>query len=92
MDILKKPVLCTTSGLQPYEITSVEEAMVRITSEKAIYILEDENIKIRSQYRSFSLPKIISSLTYHTLPKLEVRFSRLNILYRDDLRLSLIHI
>lgn len=85
MDILRKPVLVTTSGLQPYEITSVEEAMVRLVSEKAIYVLEDNNFQIRSQYQSFALPKIISSLTYHVLPKLEVRFSRLNVLYRDDL-------
>lgn len=84
MNILNRDVLLTTSGYQPFDILNVEDAIKMIYSKRARYIIQDSNIKIRSQKISMNLPIAISSTTTHSVIPVPIIFSKQNVIYRDD--------
>ncbi len=84
--MLYSPVLILNSGMTPIDICRVKDAIVLQVMEKAIAIKVEQNQRIRSQYLSFPLPKVIILLNYYKIPRKKVVYSRLNIIYRDDMR------
>lgn len=84
--MLYSPVLILNTGMLPIDICRVKDAIVLQILEKANPIKVEEDKKIRSQYLSFSLPRVISLLNYHKIPPKKVVYSKLNIIYRDDMR------
>jgi len=74
--MLNAPVLTLNTGMVPIDICNVREAIILQVLNKAEAVKVDENQRIRSQY--LSLP--------HKIPRKQVVHSRLNIIYRDDMR------
>lgn len=86
MNILSRPVLVLTSGFQPYDVITSAEAFQKLFLEKAWPVLEDNNIRIHSMTDSWALPKAISMKNYSILPVKNVFYSKLNVVYRDELQ------
>ncbi len=86
--MLNSEVLVLNSGFIPIRITSVKEAICLITSYKAITIVEEDRV-IRSPSLSLPMPSVISIPGYSSFPKKRVTFSKLNVIYRDDMRCQL---
>lgn len=82
--MLNTDVLVLNSGFIPIRITSAREAICLLTTDKAVPILEEDSY-IRSPSISIKLPSVISILGYSSLPKRRVAFSKLNVIYRDDM-------
>ncbi len=82
--MLNSDVLVLNSSFIPIRIASARDAICLITADKAIPIIE-ENTLIRSPSISIKVPSVISILGYSRLPKRRVSFSKLNIIYRDDM-------
>ena len=68
----------------PIDICNVREAITLQVLKKAEAIRVDENQRIRSQYLSLPLPRVIMLFNFHKIPRKKVIHSRLNIIYRDD--------
>ncbi len=83
--ILNSEVLVLNSGFIPIRITSVKEAICLITAYKAVAIVEEERC-IRSPSLSIPMPSVISIPGYSSFPRKRVTFSKLNVIYRDDMR------
>ena len=84
--MLDSPVLTLNSGMIPIHICNVKEAVILQVLNKAEAIKVDENYTIHSQYLSIPLPRVIMLFNFHKIPKKQVVYSRLNIIYRDDMR------
>jgi len=84
--MLNLPVLTLNSGMVPIDICNVKEAITLQVLKKAEAIKVDEKYTIRSQYLSIPLPRVIMLLNFHKIPRKRVVYSRLNIIYRDDMR------
>jgi len=84
--MLSSPVLILNSGMIPIDICRVKDAIVLQVLEKANAIKVEEDKRIRSQYLSFPLPRVIELLNFHKIPRKKVVYSKLNIIYRDDMR------
>ncbi|MEW6096934.1 MAG: HNH endonuclease [bacterium] len=84
--MLYSPVLILNSGMIPIDICRVKDAIVLQVLEKANAIKVEQDKKIRSQYLSFPLPRVIGLFNYHKIPRKKVVYSKLNIIYRDDMR------
>ena len=84
--MLDSPVLTLNSGMIPIHICNVKEAVTLQVLNKAEAIKVDENYTIHSQYLSIPLPRVIMLFNFHKIPKKRVVYSRLNIIYRDDMR------
>lgn len=82
--MLSSDVLVLNSGFIPVRITSVQEAVSLLVSEKAYSVIEDD-LYVRSPSISIRVPSVISLLHYGAFPKKKVAFSKLNVIYRDDL-------
>ncbi|HAV42902.1 TPA: HNH endonuclease [bacterium] len=80
------PVLTLNSGMIPIDICRVRDAIVLQLLNKAAAIKVEQGKWIRSQYLSFALPRVITLFNYHKIPEKKVVYSRLNIIYRDDMR------
>ena len=70
----------------PIDICNVREAVTLQVLKKAEAIKVDHNFSIRSQFLSIPLPRVIMLFDFHKIPKRKVVYSRLNIIYRDDMR------
>lgn len=70
----------------PIDICRVKDAIVLQILEKAAAVKVEHDRQIRSQYLSFALPRVITLFNYHKIPKKKVVYSKLNIVYRDDMR------
>lgn len=70
----------------PIDICRVKDAIVLQVMEKAEAIKVESEQLIRSQHLSFALPRVITLFNYSRIPKKKVVYSRLNIIYRDDMR------
>ena len=84
--MLNSPVLTLNSGMIPIDICNVKDAIILQILNKAEAVKVDETFTIRSQYLSVPLPRVIMLFNFHQIPKKRVVFSRLNIIYRDDMR------
>ncbi len=80
------PVLTLNTGMVPIDICNVKEAIILQVLKKAEAIRVDESQRIRSQYLSLPLPRVIMLFNFHKIPRKRVIHSRLNIIYRDDMR------
>jgi 5-methylcytosine-specific restriction endonuclease McrA len=83
--MLDAPVLTLNSGMIPIDICNVRQAVTLQVLKKAEAVKVDANYTIRSQYLSIPLPRVIMLFNFHKIPKKHVVFSRLNIIYRDDM-------
>jgi len=84
--MLNSPVLTLNTGMVPIDICNVKEAIILQVLNKAEAIKVDENQRIRSQFLSLPLPRVIMLINFHKIPRKRVIHSRLNIIYRDDMR------
>ena len=84
--MLDSPVLTLNSSMIPIDICNVKEAVILQILNKAEAVKVDENYVIHSQYLSIPLPRVIMLLNFHRIPRKKVVYSRLNIIYRDDMR------
>src|SRR3989304_1297964 len=83
--MLDAPVLTLNSGMIPIDICNVRQAVILQVLKKAGAVKVDASCTIRSQYLSIPLPRVIMLFNFHKIPKKHVVFSRLNIIYRDDM-------
>jgi len=84
--MLNSPVLTLNSGMVPIDICNVKEAIVLQILNKAEAVKVDTSMNVRSQYLTLPLPRVIMLFNFHKVPKKKVAYSRLNIIYRDDMR------
>jgi len=75
-----KPTL-VLNNKEPIKFISAKTAMEKILCDKAIAI-DNYDIPVRSMKLSLFLPNIIESNCFN--PKVTKKFSKLNVLYRDD--------
>jgi 5-methylcytosine-specific restriction endonuclease McrA len=83
--MLNSPVLTLNSGMVPIDICNVKEAIVLQILKKAEAVKVDTSLNIHSQYLTLPLPRVIMLFNFHKVPKKRVAYSRLNIIYRDDM-------
>lgn len=77
-------VLVLNSGFIPLRITNIHDAISLLVTEKAYSVIEEEEY-ITSPSLIVKIPSVIALLTYGEFPKRKVAFSKLNVIYRDDL-------
>ncbi len=82
--MLTSEVLVLNAGFIPIRITSVKEAICLLTSEKAVSVIEEDRF-VRSPSLSIRIPSVISVVGYSSFPRKKVAFSKLNVIYRDDM-------
>jgi len=82
--MLYSDVLVLNSSFIPIRVASVKEAICLITSERAFPVIEEDRY-IRSPSISIKMPSVISIIGYNRLHKKRVTFSKLNVIYRDDM-------
>lgn len=83
---MNSPVLTLNTGMIPIDICNVRDAITLQVLNKAEAIKVDDSQRIRSQYLSLPLPRVIMLFNFHKIPRKRVIHSRLNIIYRDDMR------
>ena len=88
MPMLNSPVLTLNTGMIPIDICNVRDAITLQVLKKAEAIKVDEKQHIRSQYLSLPLPRVIMLFNFHKIPRKRVIHSRLNIIYRDEIKKS----
>lgn len=76
--------LILNSGFIPVRIASVEDAINLLYLKKAYPVIETENV-YHSAFLSIRVPSVLALFTYDHLHISKVFFTRLNVLYRDDL-------
>lgn len=77
-------VLVLNSGFIPLDIISDRNAICMLYQNKAYTVVESEKV-MRSPSVTFRVPNVIALLKYKTIPKRKVGFSKLNVIYRDDM-------
>ena len=75
--------LLLDSSYYPVEVINWKRAMILMISGRAETIIDYNSISINSTHISFKLPKILRLFNIHQSKK-TVKFSRFNILYRDN--------
>lgn len=77
-------VLVLNSGFIPLRIANVQDAIGLLVTKKAYSVIEEEKY-VKSPSIIIKIPSVIALLTYGDFPKRKVAFSKLNVIYRDDL-------
>lgn len=85
MGVLEQPVLVLNSGMIAIDLCTVRKAVPDLFRATATTVVEGDDV-LRSPSVSIRVPRIISYFNYHKVPRKRVRFSRLNVIYRDDQR------
>ena len=80
------PVLTLNSGMVPIDVVNVREAVTMQYLKKIRPVKVDEDQLIHSPSIVYKLPRVIMLLGFHKIPKRKVVFSKLNVIYRDDMR------
>lgn len=82
---LLSPVLVLNTGMVPIDVANVKEAVTMQYLDKVMPVKVDEKQEIRSPSIVYKLPRVIMLLGFNKIPKRKVVFSRLNVIYRDDM-------
>lgn len=82
--MLNSEVLVLNSGFIPIRITSVKDAVCLMTADKAVPVVEEDGF-VRSPSIAVRIPSVISIIGYSSFPRRRVAFSKLNVIYRDDM-------
>jgi 5-methylcytosine-specific restriction endonuclease McrA len=82
--MMNSEVLVLNSGFIPIRIATVKDAICLLTADKAIPVIEEDRI-IRSPSIAIRIPSVISIKGYSSFPRKKVTFSKLNVIYRDDM-------
>jgi len=77
-------VLVLNSGFIPIRTISNRESICLLYQNKAYTVIETDKI-MRSPSLTFKVPSVISLIGYSAFPKKKVGFSKLNVIYRDDM-------
>ena len=77
-------VLVLNSGYIPIRTVSDRESICLLYQNKAYTVIETER-EMRSPSLSFKVPSVIALLNYGEFPRKKVGFSKLNVIYRDDM-------
>lgn len=77
-------VLVLNSAYIPIRIISDQESICLLYRNKAYTVVETDRV-MRSPSLTFWVPSVIALLGYGESPKKKVGFSKLNIIYRDDM-------
>jgi len=77
-------VLVLNSAYVPIRIISDQDAICSLYKNKAYTVIETKR-EMRSPSITFKIPSVISLIGYSKFPKREVGFSKLNVIYRDDM-------
>lgn len=84
MAMLNADVLVLNSGFIPIRISSLKDAICLLMADKAVPVVEEDRF-VRSPSVSIRVPSVISLVEYSSFPRHRVAFSKLNVLYRDDM-------
>lgn len=82
--MLRGDVLVLNNSYTPIDVTSIKGAMRLILRGKAKVIQEDTVQTIRSANIVIPVPSVISVLGFNKVPKRIAKFSKLNVIYRDN--------
>lgn len=85
MHVLNESVLVLNSGMVPIDICTVRKAVTDVFRSVAVTVRESGQV-LRSPSTTCAVPTIISYYNYHKIPRKRIRFTRLNVIYRDDQR------
>ena len=77
-------VLVLNSGFVPIRTISDRDSIGLLYQNKAFTVIETERI-MRSPSVTFKIPSVISLIGYNKFPKMKIGFSKLNVIYRDDM-------
>lgn len=77
-------VLVLNSGFIPLRTISDREAICLLYQNKCYTVIES-NKTMRSPSLIFKVPNVIALLEYGSFPKRKIGFSKLNVIYRDDM-------
>jgi len=81
---LNSEVLVLNSAFIPIRVSNVKEAICLVASERAKPVLEEDGF-VRSPSLSIRIPSVVSVIGYNQFPRRKVAFSKLNVIYRDDM-------
>lgn len=79
------PVLTLNTGMVPIDVVNVKEAVTMQYLNKAHPVKVEEDQLIRSPSIIYKLPRVIMLVGFSKVPKRKVVFSKLNVIYRDDM-------
>ncbi len=82
--IMNSDVLVLNSGFIPVRVSNLREALCLVMSGRAMPVLEEDRY-VRSPSITVRIPSVISLIGYSSFPKKKVAFSKLNVIYRDDM-------
>jgi len=77
-------VLVLNSGFVPIRTVSDRESIGLLYQSKAYTVVETNRI-MRSPSITMKVPSVVSLIGYNKFPKRKVGFSKLNVIYRDDM-------
>ena len=83
--MLNSEVLVLNSGFIPIRLANVREAITLLVTDKAYSVVEKKDV-VKSPSLIVKIPSVISLIGYAGFPKKKVAFSKLNVIYRDDLQ------
>ena len=78
-------ILVLNSGYIPIRTISDREAICLLYQNKCYTVIESDKV-MRSPSISFQVPSVIALIGYGDMPRKKVAFSKLNVIYRDDLQ------
>ncbi len=79
------PVLTLNTGMVPIDVVNVREAVTMQYLNKVRPVKVDEDQLIRSPSIIYKLPRVIMLVGFNKIPRRKVVFSKLNVIYRDDM-------
>jgi 5-methylcytosine-specific restriction endonuclease McrA len=88
--MLNSEVLVLNSGFVPLRITGVRDAISLLVGNKAYPVIEEDTY-VKSPKLIVRVPSVIALLEYGEFPKRKVAFSKMNVIYRDDMICQFCH-
>lgn len=76
--------LVLNAGYTALEVVSDREAICMLYLNRAYTVIESDRV-MRSPSVTFRVPHVIALVKYKDFPKRKVGFSKLNVIYRDDM-------
>lgn len=78
-------VLVLNADFSVIDIISVKDAIVQLWLNRVYVVVPIKDKYIHSTSLTFKVPSVIAQKKYKKIPEKRVTFSKLNILYRDDM-------